>query len=399
MIWATSTKVGCGKKACSSLIGRGKGDVWVCQYSPAGNIVGQQPYKTASVQNPAAQTPSSPSLTNAPVSGQSPASPTMSQPSSVGQQSPASPTMSQPSSVGQQPPASPTMPSAPAINAPAQATPSYPGSAPALPANQPIPQSPVGSGVIPGPGPMQQTNPGAAMPETPVRSTIGDASNDPSNRFIKIAHNDDDQSWPETLRKCEGEGLSSQARLQCDAIAEELNLCQQWCSEVRSLVSDMVSETTSADAHDIASIESALIDIDRGHEQVALVVEAMASIYLESERHTIMSLPQEKRILLEFDIMAQISSERQALHTHIFHYFNKQRRDSRRLCGRMPSLLHHTGQILQLSCDRIFNQQRCSLLDRMTELGLDLSELGPGALYTPIRCKVALNADDCHADL
>lgn len=39
VVWKKSTEVGCGKAICSD-----KSQVWVCQYAPAGNYVGQQPY-------------------------------------------------------------------------------------------------------------------------------------------------------------------------------------------------------------------------------------------------------------------------------------------------------------------------------------------------------------------
>jgi len=39
MIWSTSTKLGCGKG--KSKVSGSAGDYWVCQYGPAGNVVGQ----------------------------------------------------------------------------------------------------------------------------------------------------------------------------------------------------------------------------------------------------------------------------------------------------------------------------------------------------------------------
>ncbi len=39
VVWKNSTEVGCGKAICDN-----KTQVWVCNYSPAGNIVGQKPY-------------------------------------------------------------------------------------------------------------------------------------------------------------------------------------------------------------------------------------------------------------------------------------------------------------------------------------------------------------------
>jgi len=39
MVWEGTTEVGCGKAICSD-----NSQVWVCNYSPPGNIVGQSPY-------------------------------------------------------------------------------------------------------------------------------------------------------------------------------------------------------------------------------------------------------------------------------------------------------------------------------------------------------------------
>jgi hypothetical protein len=39
VIWKATTEVGCGKATCAD-----KTQMWVCNYSPAGNIVGQKPY-------------------------------------------------------------------------------------------------------------------------------------------------------------------------------------------------------------------------------------------------------------------------------------------------------------------------------------------------------------------
>lgn len=39
VVWRNTTSVGCGVAACTS-----GGEVWVCQYSPAGNYMGQKPY-------------------------------------------------------------------------------------------------------------------------------------------------------------------------------------------------------------------------------------------------------------------------------------------------------------------------------------------------------------------
>ena len=38
VVWKTSTEVGCGKAMCAD-----KSQVWACQYTPAGNYVGQKP--------------------------------------------------------------------------------------------------------------------------------------------------------------------------------------------------------------------------------------------------------------------------------------------------------------------------------------------------------------------
>jgi pathogenesis-related protein 1 len=39
VVWKKSTEVGCGKAICAD-----KSQVWACQYTPAGNYVGQKPY-------------------------------------------------------------------------------------------------------------------------------------------------------------------------------------------------------------------------------------------------------------------------------------------------------------------------------------------------------------------
>ncbi|MCW5202954.1 hypothetical protein VU13_02945 [Desulfobulbus sp. US5] len=39
VVWKSTTEVGCGMAACSN-----KAQIWVCQYSPRGNMVGQKPY-------------------------------------------------------------------------------------------------------------------------------------------------------------------------------------------------------------------------------------------------------------------------------------------------------------------------------------------------------------------
>ena len=40
VVWKSTTSVGCGMAVCDSP----KNQVWVCQYAPAGNYVGQKPY-------------------------------------------------------------------------------------------------------------------------------------------------------------------------------------------------------------------------------------------------------------------------------------------------------------------------------------------------------------------
>lgn len=39
MVWRTTTQVGCGMAICPD-----KGQIWVCNYNPAGNWVGEKPY-------------------------------------------------------------------------------------------------------------------------------------------------------------------------------------------------------------------------------------------------------------------------------------------------------------------------------------------------------------------
>jgi len=39
VVWANSTRIGCGVKACAN-----KAQVWVCRYDPVGNYIGQRPY-------------------------------------------------------------------------------------------------------------------------------------------------------------------------------------------------------------------------------------------------------------------------------------------------------------------------------------------------------------------
>ncbi len=39
IVWETTTEVGCAKRICPN-----NAQVWVCRYSPPGNVVGQRPY-------------------------------------------------------------------------------------------------------------------------------------------------------------------------------------------------------------------------------------------------------------------------------------------------------------------------------------------------------------------
>ena len=39
LVWSKTTEVGCGKAICSD-----KSQVWVCNYTPPGNFIGQKPY-------------------------------------------------------------------------------------------------------------------------------------------------------------------------------------------------------------------------------------------------------------------------------------------------------------------------------------------------------------------
>lgn len=38
IVWENTTKVGCGMATCDGL------DIWVCQYDPPGNFIGEKPY-------------------------------------------------------------------------------------------------------------------------------------------------------------------------------------------------------------------------------------------------------------------------------------------------------------------------------------------------------------------
>ncbi|MGB5686383.1 MAG: CAP domain-containing protein [Candidatus Electrothrix sp.] len=39
VVWKSTKEVGCGKASCPD-----KGQIWVCQYTPRGNMIGQKPY-------------------------------------------------------------------------------------------------------------------------------------------------------------------------------------------------------------------------------------------------------------------------------------------------------------------------------------------------------------------
>jgi pathogenesis-related protein 1 len=39
LVWKSTTEIGCGKAICTD-----KSQVWVCNYQPAGNIIGRKPY-------------------------------------------------------------------------------------------------------------------------------------------------------------------------------------------------------------------------------------------------------------------------------------------------------------------------------------------------------------------
>jgi hypothetical protein len=55
VVWAQTNMVGCGYAHCSSLSAggyTGSGDIWVCQYGPTGNYIGQWPYTPATSSAP-----------------------------------------------------------------------------------------------------------------------------------------------------------------------------------------------------------------------------------------------------------------------------------------------------------------------------------------------------------
>lgn len=44
IVWRDSTGVGCGVADCDDVAGFGPGSLWVCNYDPPGNFIGEQPY-------------------------------------------------------------------------------------------------------------------------------------------------------------------------------------------------------------------------------------------------------------------------------------------------------------------------------------------------------------------
>jgi pathogenesis-related protein 1 len=44
LVWRDTTKVGCAVTECADVEGFGAGRLWVCEYDPPGNWVGEQPY-------------------------------------------------------------------------------------------------------------------------------------------------------------------------------------------------------------------------------------------------------------------------------------------------------------------------------------------------------------------
>ncbi len=46
VVWADTTKLGCGMANCTtgSPFGSGSWQIWVCNYDPPGNFIGQKPY-------------------------------------------------------------------------------------------------------------------------------------------------------------------------------------------------------------------------------------------------------------------------------------------------------------------------------------------------------------------
>ncbi len=44
IVWSDSTRLGCGVAICDDVEGFGPGALWVCNYDPPGNFVGERPY-------------------------------------------------------------------------------------------------------------------------------------------------------------------------------------------------------------------------------------------------------------------------------------------------------------------------------------------------------------------
>lgn len=44
LVWRDTQKVGCARQTCDSVPDFGPGELWVCEYDPAGNWVGEKPY-------------------------------------------------------------------------------------------------------------------------------------------------------------------------------------------------------------------------------------------------------------------------------------------------------------------------------------------------------------------
>lgn len=44
LVWRDTTRIGCGVADCDDVDGFGPGAIWVCNYDPPGNFVGERPY-------------------------------------------------------------------------------------------------------------------------------------------------------------------------------------------------------------------------------------------------------------------------------------------------------------------------------------------------------------------
>lgn len=44
IVWRDTTKLGCGVAICDDVAGFGAGSLWVCNYDPPGNFIGERPY-------------------------------------------------------------------------------------------------------------------------------------------------------------------------------------------------------------------------------------------------------------------------------------------------------------------------------------------------------------------